>query len=69
MSGCSIKYREKILRENAFESKKKKLGLRFDPGKVLVFLLFFFAKIILVLSFKLILFVRTLNSCFFRAVL
>lgn len=54
MSGCSIKYREKILRENAFESKKKKLGLRFDPGKVLVFLLFFFAKIILVLSFKLI---------------
>ena len=40
MSVCSIKNREKIIRENAFERKKKKLGLRFDPGLVLVFLLF-----------------------------
>ena len=40
MSGCSIKSREKSIRENAFERKKKKLELRFGPGLVLVFLLF-----------------------------
>ena len=40
MSGWSIKNREKSIRENAFERKKKKLGLRFGSGLVLVFLLF-----------------------------
>ena len=40
MSGCSIKNRGKSIRENAFERKKKKLGLRLSPGLVLVFLLF-----------------------------
>ena len=50
MSACSIKNREKSIRENAFEREKKKLGLRFDSG--LVHLILLFRKIILVLFFQ-----------------
>jgi len=28
--------REKIIQENAFEQKKKKTGLKFNPGLVLI---------------------------------
>ena len=37
MIGCSKK--EEITRENTFEQKKKKLGLKFNPGLALIGLL------------------------------
>ena len=36
MIGLALKRREKIVRENAFEQKKKKPGLKFNPGVALI---------------------------------
>jgi len=32
----AVKRKEKIIRENAFEQKKKKPGLKFNPGLALI---------------------------------
>ena len=32
IGSCTVKRREKIIQENVFEQKKKKLGFKFNPG-------------------------------------
>ena len=36
MIGCSTENEKKIIRENAFEQKKEKLGLKFTTGLALI---------------------------------